>query len=102
MLHISGHLVCRALGICRTLIVIAHVLVLATVRARTLAIALPGKLCILLILLVKYLLLITYYPRGWLLSVFKVLWPDAWLCVFVSGVRLWCRNGWNNSPLSFH
>lgn len=37
-------------------------LVLATVRARSLAITLPGKLCILLILLVKYLLLITYYP----------------------------------------
>lgn len=46
----------------------------------------------------KYLLLITYYPRGWLLSVFKVLWPDVWFSIFVFGVGLWCRNEWKMSP----
>lgn len=82
----------------RTLIVTACVLVQNPVRASSPSIALLRKLCLPPILLVKYLLLITYYPRGWLLSVFKVLWPDVWFSVFVSGVGLWCRKEWKMSP----
>lgn len=69
-----------------------------TESASSPSVALLRKLCVPPILLVKYLLLITHYPGGRLLSVFRVLWPDVWFSVFVSGVGLWGRNEWEMSP----
>ena len=64
-IQMVGHLVPWALGICRTWILIVYCACSeSTGSTSSLSIALPGKLCIPPILLVKYLLLITYYPRG--------------------------------------